>query len=363
MIILMKILVTGAHFTPAVATIEELKKIGGLEVVYVGRRTTQEGDTVQSVESKALPTLGVKFIPIIAGRLQRAFTIHTIPSLLKIPIGLLQALFIVLSEKPDVILSFGGYVAVPIVIIGWLFSIPVIVHEQALVSGLANRISSAFADKIALSFEGSDLKSEKIILTGLPIRRSIVEIQSGISRRNSGLPIILVMGGNQGSHAINLALEGCLGDLLKRAVIYHQTGDSKYKDYERLKESESDNYKVFKFINEDWGKILVKCDLVISRAGINTLAELAFLGKPVLLIPIPNSEQNKNAKYFEELGLAKVLPQSKLSSETLMKNIRVLLNNLDNLKEKAKESKKIIIPDAAKKLVLETILLGEKIEI
>lgn len=359
----MKILVTGAHFTPAVATIEQLRKMDQVEVVYVGRKTTLEGDKTQSVESQVLPSLGVKFIPIITGRLQRSLTIFTFFSLLKIPIGFVQALFIVLSEKPDVILSFGGYVAVPVVIVGWFFSIPIIVHEQTFVSGLANRISSVFADKIAASFEENILKSEKVILTGLPIRQSIVEISNSKLKRNPGLPTVLVVGGNQGSHAINLAVEGCLKELTKKIVVYHQTGDSKYKDFERLSRFENDNYKVFKFINDDWGKVLEKCDLVVSRAGINTLTELSLLGKPALLIPIPNNEQNKNAKYFEMLGLVRVLPQSKLSAETLLKNIGTMLKSLDRFKEKAKETKKTIVPDAAKRLALETMLLGKKAEI
>ena len=147
----MKILITGAHFTPALAVIEELRKISGVEVIYVGRSTTLEGDKTWSVESEVLSSKSIKFIPIITGRLQRSFTIYTIPSLLKIPIGLLQALFIFFTEKPDVILSFGGYVAVPTVLIGWLWSIPIIIHEQTLVSGLANEISALFADKICLS--------------------------------------------------------------------------------------------------------------------------------------------------------------------------------------------------------------------
>src|SRR3989344_5972341 len=162
----MKILITGAHFTPAVAVAEELKKTKGVEIVYVGRKTTQEGDESPSAESKVLPTLGIKFIPLIAGRLQRSFTIYTIPSFLKIPIGFLQAFFIILKEKPDVILSFGGYVAVPIVVMGWLLSVPIIVHEQTLVSGLANKISSLFADKVALSFLDKDRVNEKTIVTG-----------------------------------------------------------------------------------------------------------------------------------------------------------------------------------------------------
>lgn len=358
----MKVLVTGAHFTPAVATIEQLKKFKDAEVVYVGRKTTLEGDDSPSVESKELTLLGIKFIPIITGRLQRSFSIYTIPSLLKIPIGVLQALYIILSQKPDVILSFGGYVAVPIVIIGWLFSIPIIIHEQTLIPGLANKISSFFADKIAVSFEKSGYKGEKTILTGNPIRREIVDSRS----IPPGGKTVLVIGGNQGAHVINLAVENCLKKLLKIAKVYHQTGDSKYQDYERLEELGKSGqleelgkrYMVKKWIGEEYGAILQKADLVVSRAGINTLTELAILGKPAFLIPIPNSEQQVNAQYFAHLGLVKILPQSKLSGQTLLKGIQLMLSNLPSLTEKAKKAREIIIPDAAKRLALETVILA-----
>lgn len=359
----MKILVTGAHFTPAVATIEKFKKIDGVQVVYVGRKTTLEGDNTPSVESELFPKLGVKFIPIITGRLQRNFTIYTIPSLLKIPFGLLQAVFILLSQKPDVILSFGGYVAVPLIIAGWFFSIPIIIHEQAIVAGLANKISSYFADKIAVSFENT-FKSNKVVLTGNPVRKEILEKfkEVKLTRQNNKLPVILIMGGNQGSHTINLAVEKCLDKLLKTAYIYHQTGDSKYKDFERLKSLENlgdlgKRYKVMKWIGEDYPEILQRADLVVSRAGINTLTELALLGKPSLLIPIALTEQNKNAGYFQDLGMAYVLEQSKLSGETLIKNIVKMLSQLKQIKEKADNAAKIVIPDAASRLAVETLTL------
>ncbi len=366
----MKILITGAHFTPAVATIEQLERMDDVEIVYVGRNTTLEGDLTQSVESKELPALGVKFIPIIAGRLQRSLTIFTLFSLLKIPTGFLQAFFIVLSEKPDVILSFGGYVAVPVVIVGWLFSIPIIIHEQTLLPGLANRISVLFADKIAVSFKGT-FTGEKVTLTGNPVRRSIIGLSRGVSLthprgglgRHRRLQTVLIMGGNQGSHVINLAVEQCLEELLKMAEVFHQTGDSRFKDYERLVRSErfgeSGKYQVKKWIGKEYPEILQQADLVVSRAGINTLSELALLGKPTLLIPIPNREQNKNARYFEELGLTKTLPQSRLSGETLMENIKQMLKNLSLLKARAKEAKGVTIPDAPKRLALETILLAK----
>lgn len=364
----MKIVVTGAHFTPAVAVIQAIKKMDKVEVVYVGRKTTLEGDNSPSVEQGVLTSLGVKFIPIITGRLQRSFTIYTIPSLLKIPIGLLQALYIILSEKPDLILSFGGYVAVPIVIISWLFSIPIIIHEQSLHMGLANKISSYLADAVAVSFADS-FKGEKVILTGNPIRREIIETKA--VKQAHRLLTVLIMGGNQGSHVINLATEGGLDKLLKIASVIHAAGDNKFADFERLGQLKrsgklgklGEKYLVKKWIGKEYGLVLQKVDLVVCRAGINTLTELAFLGKPALIIPIPNSEQQVNAKYFQALGLVKVLPQSELSGETLFKNIKFMLNNLHHLKEQAKETNKVVIPDAAKRLALETLLLAKKTDV
>lgn len=367
----MKILITGAHFTPAVAVIEELKKYKDVEIVYVGRKTTLEGDNTKSQESRILPTLGVKFISIISGRLQRTFTIYTIPSLFKIPIGFIQSLFIILKEKPDVVLSFGGYVAVPLVISAWLFSIPTIIHEQSLVAGLANKISSFFADKIAISFnQRPKFNGKPTVLTGNPIRHVIFE--SGTDRqfrifnvaKKEKLPVILVSCGNQGSHIINLAIEKSLVSLTKIACIIHITGDNKYDDFGRLgKLGESGKiggrYLAKKWVGKEYGNVLSKVDLVISRAGINTLTELAYIGKPALIIPIPfQEEQSRNARYFEEIGLAKVLPQSKLTVKCLLVNIKSMLADLTSLKKRAQKSKKIIIPDAAKRIALETVLLA-----
>lgn len=353
----MKILITGSHFTPALATIEELKKNYQCEVVYVGRKTTFEGDNTPSVESQVLPKLGVKFSSLITGRLQREFTVFTIPSLLKIPIGFLQAPFILLREKPDVVLSFGGYIAVPIVIWAWLFSIPIIIHEQAIIPGLANKISAHFADKIAISFpENLSFDRQKVVLTGNPLRREIIEAQSVF--KDDGTPRVLIAGGNQGSHVINMAVLDCLDKLTKIAKIIHQTGDSKFGDFERLNIKQNENYIVEKFISNGWGQLLQECDLVVSRAGINTLSELAVLSKPALVIPIAgHTEQNLSAKYFEKLGLTKILPQSKLSGDSLFWNIKEMLKNINKLRIKVRRSKKSIINDGAKKLALETVLL------
>ncbi len=351
----MKILITGAHFTPAVATIEELKKFEGVSIVYAGRETTLEGDNSPSPESRVLPSLGVKFIPMITGRLQRVFTIHTIPSLLKIPVGLFHALYIILSEKPDVVLSFGGYPAVPIVVASWLFSIPVIIHEQTLKLGLANKISSYFADKIAVSF-GDSFKGEKVVLTGNPLRKEILE--AARLQKQKRLPTVLIMGGNQGSHVINVAVEKTLDKLQKIASVIHITGDNKYNDFERLQRLQNDRYKVMKWASAGYGDILQKADLVICRAGINTLMELAILAKPTLTVPIVfGEEQIRNAAYFAKAGLVRILPQSKLSGESIFLNIKSMIKDIPRLNEKAKFAKDVVVVDGAKRLALETVLL------
>ncbi|KKQ67155.1 MAG: hypothetical protein US86_C0001G0082 [Candidatus Daviesbacteria bacterium GW2011_GWA2_38_24] len=375
----MKALVTGSHFTPAQAVIKELKKFKDIDIVYIGRKTTIEGDKTPSVESKVLPTLGVKYLTITAGRLQRSFTPYTFLSLLKIPVGFVQSFAILLNEKPDVVISFGGYVAVPTVFSAWLLNIPVIIHEQTLVTGLANTISSFFADKIAVSFKDAVLfDKRKQVVTGNPMREELVNFaEEGLEEfikiakkaKSEKLPLILVTGGNQGSHLLNQTIGEILDELTEISFVIHQTGDSKYKDFEYLKENQIKNperYLVKKWIDaKDVGYIFKNIDLAVSRAGINTLQELSYFGIPTLLVPIPylyKNEQEVNAKFFKELGLAKVIKQSELDGQKLLETIKEAFSKLTELKERAKRSKEVVILDAAKRLTQEILILAEKKE-
>lgn len=382
----MKILIAGSHFTPAQAVIEELisyngKSLDDIKIVYIGRKYTREGDNSPSIESQVLPKLGIKFIPIIAGKLQRTLTLYALLSLFKIPIGFLQSFWIILNEKPDVVLSFGGYVSVPIVFSAWLFSIPILIHEQTLISGLANKVSSLFADKMAISFKKNmPLNEGKTILTGNPMRGEITNPLGSLSgdyknllkvSTEEKLPLLLVTGGNQGSHIINMTISEILEKLLHFACVIHQTGDSKFQDFEKLVEKKknlknSNRYLVKKWIDAaEFGNILKDVDLAVSRGGANTLSELAFFGIPTLVIPLPyiyQNEQMVNARYFEHLGLARVLPQSKLSKDTLMENLQLMVKDLQKFKDKASNAKGQIIVDASKRLMLETLLLAKRSE-
>lgn len=368
----MKILICGTHFTPAIATIEELKKNKDVQIIYVGRKSTLEGDQAKSAESYVLPRMGVEFIPLVAGRLYRSFSVAAFLSLLKIPIGFIHAFIILFKHKPDVILSFGGYLSVPVIFIGWLFSIPIIIHEQSLNFGIANKVSSVFADKIALSFDPKKRLTNSMVVTGNPLRKTIFEplalrdanlIKLFKSADSEKKPVIFITGGNQGSHIINLTVEKILPDLVKKYFLIHITGDSMYKDFERLSQQQGKNYLVRKWIGDEFGKILESVDLVVSRGGMNTLMEIAYFGKPVLIIPLAeklHKEQIMNAKFFSNLGLGDILPQSHLTGQSLLEFIEQILKYLPEKSKKAKGVKKIIIKDAAKRLSLETILLALK---
>lgn len=379
----MKVLITGAHFTPAQAVIEQLQKIDNIEIVYIGRKYTLEGDSTPSVESQVLPKLGIKFIPITAGRIRRIIEFKSLISLLKIPVGFIQAFYFLLKEKPDVLLSFGGYIGVSVVIPAWILNVPIIVHEQTLISGLANKISNIFATKIAVSFDKKfNFNPQKLILTGNPVRQELITKTGDknhlknirkTSRLNhivnlaikDKLPIIYISGGNQGSHVINQAVGEVLDKLTEKAYIIHQTGDSKYKDFENLFKiknslTHKDRYFIQKWFDvQDVGLIYNKTDLAVSRAGVNTLSELALFGIPTIVVPLPylyQDEQNINAQFFTKIGLAHSIKQDIFSGKMLLEKTNELLSDLNVYKKQALSAKNFIILDAAKKITQEVLI-------
>lgn len=373
----MKILVTGTHFTSAQAVIEELLKTKDVKVSYVGRKYTQEGAKIGSVESRVLPKLGVKFIPLNAGRVRLIFDIHTIFSFLKIPVGFIQAFFILLKESPDIILSFGGYVAFPVVFWAWWLNIPIIIHEQTLVSGLSNKISSVFADRIAVSFmKDYAFKKGKVFVCGNPIRNGILNrvrnVTGGVNNflnraSKEKLPVLYITGGNQGSEAINQAIMEIADKLTRMAFVILQTGESKKNYYEKFSEirghlANPGRLFIKKWLDaDDVGLVYRMADLVVSRAGVNTLLELAYFGIPTIVIPFPNlykNEQHVNANFFAKAQLCQILAQKELNSKNLLALIEKVLSDKKKYKNQAQNAKSVVIKDAAQKLSLETLTLA-----
>lgn len=329
-----RIFITGGHLTPALAVIDEIRKANEWEIFFVGRKYPLEGDKAVSLEYRIIKKLKIPFLELTTGRFQRRFTLYTLFSLLKIPIGFLQSFFYLIKYKPDIILSFGSYLALPVALSGFLLRIPIITHEQTRSAGLANRIIGLLAKRVCISYLSSQkfFPKRKTVLTGNPLRQEIWENKPAFWQKSIGQPLLYITGGSLGSHKINVLIEEIIKELLSTFFIIHQTGDSKvYKDYERLKEKRnllpSDlkrRYFLRKYIElGEIGWTLNNASLIISRAGANTVAEIISLLKPAILIPLPYAlEQKENAKIAEEVGLAKVLDEEVLDSQKLLLEIR-----------------------------------------
>lgn len=342
----MKILIAGGHLTPALAVIEKLKNH---QIFYVGRKHPLEGDSAVSLEYEELEKLNVPFYDLKTARLQRKFTKYTILSLLKFPLGILGSIKILQKIKPDVLVGFGGYISVPLVLSAKLLNIPSVIHEQTFNAGLANRILSKVAVKVCISWESSRIyfPKEKTVLTGIPIKKELIEAKNA-QRLKSGLPLLYITGGSLGSHTINQLVSKSLNTLLKTFIILHQTGDSKtYKDHqilqsikENLPTAISSRYTLKKFLSPGQSADAIgKADIVVSRAGINTVCELLYLEKPSYLIPISFSqgnEQFKNALFIKESGLSEIGDEKLLTPDEFVKKISTMYKNIDSYKLKKK---------------------------
>ncbi|MGI8419482.1 MAG: UDP-N-acetylglucosamine--N-acetylmuramyl-(pentapeptide) pyrophosphoryl-undecaprenol N-acetylglucosamine transferase [Candidatus Levyibacteriota bacterium] len=372
----MKVLIAvggGGHFSPALAVIKEMPK--DWDVLLVGRKHAFEGDQALSLEYQTAQRLHLAFEALTTGRLQRKFSGRSLLSILKIPAGFAQANMILLRYKPDVVLSFGGYVAVPVVVAAATQRIPVVIHEQTLHAGLANKISAKFATKICLSWPESAryFPKEKIVFTGNPLRKEfLVPAKVPSQKQANSDKLLYITGGSGGAHGINVLIAGCLEKLLEKYTIIHQTGDSKrYSDFDHLKDRRSQlpehlqkKYVLKKFIDsEDVIHVLSQADLVIARSGINTVTELLYLGKPSLFIPLPYGQQNEqaaNAAFVKKNGLAEIVNQSTASSERLLETINNMTEHLGNYTKHALDARQLIHTDAAENILKEVAYAKEK---
>lgn len=340
-----KILVTGGHMTPALAVISELQSRGYKQFIWVGHKFNQHGNKNPSAEFTTVSAKHIKFIDLKAGKLTRNWSGDGwragIVNLIKIPWGIIHSFWIVTRYRPELILSFGGYLALPVAIAGRLLGRKVLTHEQTAVTGLTNKIIPKFAHKIMISWPSSAkyYPAEKTILTGNPLRPEILTTQSTSLQLNDNLPTIYITGGNQGSHIMNVVIFEVLAQLLEITNIIHQTGNSSItNDFDtatRLRSqliNQPGKYLCFPYIYEDQiGEVMNKASLVIARSGANTVYEVLALAKPSIFIPIPwvtHNEQYINASLAQDVGLAKILAEEDLSPESLLQTVRESLHQL-----------------------------------
>lgn len=344
-----KIVLTGGHLSPLLAVLEALEKKA--DCMVVGRKYAFEGDKTVSLEYKVMQELGISFYPFSAGRFQRRLSKNTIPSLLKSPVSFLKARKLLKKLQPDVVVTFGGYIGVPVSLAAYSLQIPVVLHEQTQKAGLANKFIGRFASKVCISYSSSRafFPHDKTVLTGNPVRKEVFTVDA-VFDIPKDMPVLFVTGGSTGAHTINTYIEYLLPKLLQKFVVIHQTGDSEqFQDYAHLLKLKETLPAVLKkryilkqfILPSEIGFVYKKADVVLCRSGANTISELLALSKKALVVPLPHGQSNEqleNAKLYESSGLGIYKEEKDIRLENLLKNLEDLLDiQIVQKKEKSLE--------------------------
>lgn len=346
---------SGGHLFPLIAVAKKIKeKLGPeAEFLYVGSGAQMERE---AMEQERIAVKNVK-----SGKMRRYFSLRNFSDALKIPIGIVQSFWILLRFMPDAVFSKGGYASVPIVIAAWLFRIPVLIHESDAVAGLANRITAKFAKRIAVSYPSAKkyFPEKKTAIVGNPVRENLVGGDAAAGRAQFSLtqskPTILVIGGSQGAQVINEAIVKILPELLPRAQVIHQTGKANYEKVVHLAaeygiKAGREGYVALSFMDsETIRNAFAVCDLVVSRAGANSISEIAANGKPAILIPLEtaaNNHQRMNAYDISQIGGALVLEESNLGQHMLLQKIEKILGDKEMADAMSQKIKTFYHPNA-----------------
>ena len=342
-----KILLSGGgtmgSVSPLLAVYSELKSGGQpVEFLFVG---TERGPEKAAVESYKIP-----FQAIASGKLRRYFDWRNFSDPFRIILGFIQSFGIIRKFSPDAIMVAGAFVGVPVAWAGKFLGVPVLVHQQDIETGLANKLMANAASKITVSFDVSlpDFSAAKVLLTGNPLRAEFHDCDKEQSRKifnlKKDLPVILITGGGTGSRTINDLVEKTLPKIVQFAQVIHTTGSGKGINFQ------SDNYHQYEFLSHEMPEALCAADLVVSRAGLSTLSELAVGGKPAVIIPLYRTHQEFNAAHYQQKNAAVVLSEPSLNPEILASTLRGLLSDKEKLSALSRNISKIMPADGAEKV-------------
>lgn len=340
---------TGGPVTPLLSIASELlKDRADLNFVFVGTKFGPAKELISNFKEKE-----IKFLTIPSGKWRRYLSIQNIFDIFKIVGSFFKSLAIINQEKPDLVISVGGFVSVPLVWAAALKKIPILIHQQDIRPGLANRLMAPFARVITVSFEKSLTDyGPRAVLTGNPLK-DISEYQSqGIETRNKyGLiidePMVLIIGGGTGAVAINNFIIESLPELLNFCQIVHLTGHGKKIE----PETNSKKYQAFEFLDQNEVlRLMAASDLIVSRCGFGVLTEIAAFNKAAILIPMPHSHQEDNAAIFKVREAAVVMLQDDLNAEKLSSEIKNILSDTKLRGRLSHNISKIMKPGAAQNI-------------
>lgn len=281
----------------------------------------------QSLDKEIVLKAGLPFTGLFSGKFRRYFDRRNFTDPFLLIAGFFQSLFLLLRFWPQVIFLTGGYVSVPMVLAGFLLRRPLILQESDAAMGLANRFAAFFARRVLVAYPHA-YAGAKALWVGNPVRPEMLlgKPEEGwkMTGFTPGKPVLLVMGGSLGAQRINELIISVFPALQQECQMVHITGAGKQTDL-RLS-----GYVQFSYLDEDLPSIYAIADVIIARAGANTLAEIALLAKPAFIIPLPHSAQDnqmKNARYYECAGACLILNQEDLTPEMLIDRLRALLHN------------------------------------
>ena len=364
---------TGGHIYPLLAVAEQIVRdnAGDVELHYVGD---------PGVFTAEFLNRGIKIHKVMTGKIRRYFSPLNLIDIPKTAIGLLQSFFVVYWVMPDVLFSKGGPGSVAAVIGAWFHRVPILIHESDAVPGLSNLISARFAKKIAISFESAAkyFIPPKLIRTGNPIRPGMLsqKMDSASAKEtlgfSTGTPLLLVLGGSQGSQKINEFIVQILKQIVPQTQILHQTGLQNFTEVKKMAEATfldidvklevKNRYQPMAYLDEvTMARALSAADLVIARAGSGTLFEIANFGKPSILIPLPsaaNDHQRENAYSYFSLGAGIVVEEANFSASIFANQITKFLSSPDLMTKAGENALKFARPDSARILAEEILKIS-----
>lgn len=343
---------TGGHLYPGLAIAEEFqRRNNNISITFVG---TKDG-----IESWVLPEEGYPLLLITSSGMKGKSLFRKAKALASIPLGLFQSLMILLRLKPDMVVGVGGYVSGPLMLSAVFLGLPTLIHEQNFYPGLTNRILSRLVGRIAISFPDSIrfFPKKKVVFTGNPIRRKFLEgyASNDLPKRDEKFTL-LIFGGSQGSHRINMtALEmlSHLDSIKEEVFIIHQTG---FHDLEIVEKGYKDmGFAAFirPFIF-NMHECYSRANLVLCRAGASSIAEITALGKAAILVPYPHAANNHqvfNANYMKKAGAALAIEEGDLTPELLANRIKEIFTNPNRLHQMEEKSLALGMSDSSLKIV------------
>lgn len=347
----MRIIFTGGgtlgSVTPLIALYEALSK--PVQAVWIGTRSGPERELVCEYH--------MPFRAIFSGKLRRYLSIKNFFDPILFCIGMVQAARVISVFRPDYIIGAGGYVSVPVIWAGWLLKKKIIILQLDIQPSLTNLMTHFFAQKIALACEEQKIyfPARKSVVTGIPVRKKVHDLARqaydrewrgplrqahGIS--DDALPVVLIVGGGTGALSLNHCVYDALGELTRISHVVHVTGKGKGSvpagSYIR------ERYHAYEFLKEELIEYAAFADCVVTRAGMGMLSELSVLGKPTIIIPIPQSHQEKNAVYFERQKHAAIyLVQNDITAEKFVRAIQRVLKD-DALRQELSQNMKLALP-------------------